>query len=146
MTLEIDGAKTVTDGSGRFLLKSVTAGHHVLKIDGSTASRPGGTYGLFRAGVDITGGKTNTLDYTIWMPKLDMANAVTISSPTTSDVSITTTRIPNLELRLPVQTVIRDLNGQPVTQLSITPIPNNSTWRLAHHSTAGSTGLPKLYK
>jgi RHS repeat-associated protein len=125
VTLEIDGAKTVTDGSGRFLLKSVTAGHHVLKIDGSTASRPGGTYGLFRAGVDITGGKTNTLDYTIWMPKLDMANAVTISSPTTSDVSITTTRIPNLELRLPVQTVIRDLNGQPVTQLSITPIPTD---------------------
>ena len=123
--MEIDGVKTVTDGSGRFLLKPLTAGHHVLKIDGSTASRPGGTYGLFRAGVNITAGKTNTLDYTIWMPKLDMANAVMISSPTATAVSITTKRIPNLELRLPAQTVIRDLEGQPVTQLSITPIPTD---------------------
>ena len=123
--MEIDGAKTLTDGSGRFLLKALSAGHHVLKIDGGTVSHPGGTYGLFRAGVDITVGKTNKLDYTIWMPRLDMANAVTISSPTITDVSVQTSRIPGLELRLPVQTVIRDLDGQAVTQLSITPIPTD---------------------
>ncbi|HEU4506847.1 MAG TPA: RHS repeat-associated core domain-containing protein [Pyrinomonadaceae bacterium] len=125
VTLEINGVRTVTDNSGRFLLKSLTAGRHVLKIDGSTASRPGGTYGIFRAGVDIADGKTNSLDYTIWMPRLDMANAVTISSPTATDVSITTPRIPKLELRLPAQTLIRNLAGQPVTQLSITPIPTD---------------------
>ena len=61
VTMEINGIKTVTDNTGRFLLKSLTAGHHVLKIDGSTANRPGGTYGIFRAGVDIAEGKTNTL-------------------------------------------------------------------------------------
>jgi YD repeat-containing protein len=123
--MEIDGAKTVTDGSGRFLLKALSAGHHVLKMDGSTASRPGGTYGLFRAGVNITAGKTNTLGYTIWMPKLDMANAVTISSPTITDTSVKTPRIPGLELRLPAQTMIRNLDGQAVTELSITPVPTD---------------------
>ena len=125
VTLEINGTKTVTDGSGRFLLKSLTPGHQVLKIDGGSASRPGGTYGIFRAGVEISAGRTNPLGYTIWMPKLDMANAVTISSPTTTDVSIKTARIPGLELQLPTQTLIRDLNGEPVTQLSITPIPTD---------------------
>jgi RHS repeat-associated protein len=125
VTLEINGTKTVTDSSGRFLLESLNAGHQVLKIDGGTASRPGGTYGIFRAGVEITAGKTNALSYTIWMPRLDMANAARISSPTTTDVSITTPRIPGLELRLPSQTLIRDLDGQPVTQLSITPIPTD---------------------
>lgn len=125
VTLEINGTKTVTDNSGRFLLRSLTPGRQVLKIDGSTASRPGGTYGIFRAGVEISAGRTNPLGYTIWMPRLDMANAVTISSPTTTEVSIKTTRIPGLELRLPAQTLIRDLDGEPVTQLSITPIPTD---------------------
>jgi len=125
VTLEINGMKTVTDSSGRFLLKSLTAGHQVLKIDGGTASRPGGTYGIFRAGVEISAGKTNALSYTIWMPRLDMANATRISSPTTTDVAVSTPRIPGLELRLPTQTLIRDLDGQPVTQLSITPIPTD---------------------
>lgn len=125
VTMEIEGTKTVTDDSGRFLLKSLSAGHHVLKIDGSTVSHPGGAYGLFRAGIDITAGKTNTLDYTIWMPKLDMANAVTISAPTATDTSVKTPRIPGLELRLPEQTLIRNLDGQAVTQLSITPIPTD---------------------
>ena len=125
VTIEINGTRTTTDNTGRFLLKSLTAGHHVLKIDGSSASRPGGAYGIFRAGVNITEGKTNALDYTIWMPRLDMANAITISSPTATDLAITTPRIPKLELRLPAQTLIRDLNGQPVTRLSITPIPTD---------------------
>src|SRR6185369_4962643 len=125
VTLEINGTKTVTDGSGRFVLKSLTPGHQMLKIDGSTASRPGGTYGIFRAGVEISASRTNPLGYTIWMPRLDMANAATISAPTTGDVSVTTPRIPGLELRLPTQTLIRDLNGEPVTQLSITPIPTD---------------------
>ncbi|HZN06928.1 MAG TPA: RHS repeat-associated core domain-containing protein [Pyrinomonadaceae bacterium] len=125
VTLEINGNKAVTDNTGRFLLKSLNAGRHVLKIDGGTATHPGGKYGFFRVGVDIAEGKTNTLTYTIWLPKLDMANAVTISSPTTSDLTVTTPRIPGLQLRLPAKTVIHDVNGQTVTQLSITPIPTD---------------------
>ena len=125
VTLQISGstAQTQTDNTGRFLLQAITSGHQVLKIDGRSASTPAKTYGIFRVGVDIMGGQTDVLGYTIWMPKLDMQHAVTIASPTTSDVSQTTPSIPGLELQLPAGTVIRGVDGETVTQISITPIP-----------------------
>jgi RHS repeat-associated protein len=124
VTLSINGASTRTDSSGRFLL-NISAGHYVMVIDGRTANRPGKTYGIFKTRVEITEGKTNVLDYTIWMPKLDMAHAVTIPSPTNRDIVITNPTVPGLELHLPAGTVIRDLDGKVVTQLSITPIPTD---------------------
>jgi hypothetical protein len=59
------------------------------------------------------------------MPKLAMAQAVSIPSPNAQDIVITTPQIPGLELHLPAGTVIRDLDGKPVTQLSITPVPTD---------------------
>ncbi len=114
-----------TDQTGRFLLPSIPAGHQVLIIDGRTANHNRKMYGIFKVGVDIKEGKTNALGYTVWMPRLDMANATVVSSPTTTAVSITNPRIPGLELRLPQGTAIRDIDGQVVTQISITPIPTN---------------------
>ncbi|HZE69209.1 MAG TPA: RHS repeat-associated core domain-containing protein [Pyrinomonadaceae bacterium] len=125
VTLRVGNETTRTDRSGRFLLRSLSAGHQVLVIDGRTASTRGRVYGTFRAGVDITANKTNTLPYTIWMPRLDIAHAVRITSPTTNEVIITNPRIPGLELHLPAGTVVRDLDGQIVTQISITPVPTD---------------------
>lgn len=125
VTLQVGDKTARTDDTGRFLLKQLTPGRQVLRIDGRTASRPGKAYGFFRVGVNITGGKTDVLGFTIWMPKLDMAHAVKLASPTASEVSITNPKIPGLELRLPPQTVIRDIDGRTVTKLSITPIPTN---------------------
>jgi len=124
VTISVNGASTRTDASGRFLLNA-QAGHYVMLIDGRTANRPGRTYGIFRARVNIAEGITNVLNYTIWMPKLDMAHAVTIPSPNSRDIVITNPSIPGLELHLPAGTVIRDIDGKPVTQISITPIPTD---------------------
>lgn len=124
VTISVNGASTRTDNSGRFLLR-VSAGHYVMLIDGRTANRPGKAYGIFRSRVDITAAITNVLDYTIWMPKLDMAHAVTIPSPNSREIVVTNPSIPGLELHLPPNTVIRDLDGKAVTQLSITPIPTD---------------------
>ena len=124
VTISVNGSSTRTDNSGRFLLNA-QAGSYVMLIDGRTANRPGRTYGIFRARVHIKEGQTNVLDYTIWMPKLDMAHAVTIPSPNGRDIVITNPSIPGLELHLPAGTVIRDLDGKTVTQLSITPIPTD---------------------
>ncbi|HEY0760945.1 MAG TPA: RHS repeat-associated core domain-containing protein [Pyrinomonadaceae bacterium] len=124
VTISVPERSTRTDSSGRFLLSAVK-GHHVMLIDGRTARQPGRTFGIFRVGVDITEGLTNVLPYTIWMPKLDMAHAVSIPSPTNRDMVITNPRVPGLELRLPAGTVIRGLDGQPVTQISITPVPTD---------------------
>jgi len=124
VTISVNGASTRTDGSGRFLL-TVSAGHYVMLIDGRSANVPGRTYGIFRTRVDITAGITNVLEYTIWMPKLDMAHAVTIPSPNSREIVVTNPSIPGLELHLPPGTVIRDLDGKAVTELTITPIPTD---------------------
>lgn len=124
VTLEVEGGSSAeTDGTGRFLLQPLTAGHHTMWIDGGTASTKEETYGLFEVGIDITAGQTNLLSYTIWMPALDMAHAVTIPSPTQTETVVTTPALPGLELHLPAQTTITDRNGKVVTKLSITPIP-----------------------
>ena len=123
VTLSIGGLSASTDATGRFVISSLSAGHQVMLIDGRTANGDGATYGVFEVGVELTTGNTNILPYTIWMPKLDMAHAVEIPSPTPREVVITTPLIPGLELHLPPHTVIRDHEGRVATQISITPIP-----------------------
>jgi len=125
VTITVGGRPTSTDTSGRFLVSEIPSGHQVMLIDGRPASRPGATYGIFRAGVDLTSGQTNVLPYTIWMPKLDMAHARNIPSPTNQEIVITNPLIPGLELHLPAGTVIRDLDGKAATQISITPVPTD---------------------
>jgi RHS repeat-associated protein len=125
VTLRIGNNTALTDNTGRFLLTGISSGHQVLTIDGRTANRNGRSYGIFRVGVEINQSKTTALEYTIWMTKLDVARAKKIPSPTTSRTVVTNPRIPGLELILPTGTVIRDTEGQNVTQISITPIPTN---------------------
>jgi RHS repeat-associated protein len=123
VTLEIDKKRTQTDSTGRFLLQGLTPGHHVLWIDASSASRLGAVYGVYETGVDVLAAKTNVLNYTIWMTRLDMANAVNIASPTKSEIVISSPYMPGLELHLASKTVITDRDGKPVHQVSITPVP-----------------------
>ncbi len=123
VTLEMDGKKTRTDASGRFLLKDLVAGHHVLWIDGSTANHERVEYGIYEVGVTILPNKTNVLNYTIWMTRLDTVNAVTIPSPTTQETVLTNPNLPGLELHLAAGTVITDRFGKVVRHISITPIP-----------------------
>lgn len=123
VTLEVDSAKVRTDSTGRFLLKRLTPGHHVLWVDGSTANHGNAAYGLYEVGVTIQSGKTNVLNYTIWMTRLDIAHAVNIPSPTRTETVITNPYLPGLELHLPANTVITDRKGRVVHQVSITRIP-----------------------
>lgn len=125
VTLEIDGKKTFTDSTGRFLLQGLTPGHHVLWIDGSSANSSGISYGVYEVGATILPGKTNVLSYTVWMTRLDMAHAISIPSPTTSETTITNPFLPGLELHLPANAVITDRHGKAVRQISITPVPLN---------------------
>ncbi|MBI2526322.1 MAG: RHS repeat protein [Candidatus Rokubacteria bacterium] len=94
-------------------------------IDGRSASGPGRRYGVFEVGVVITAGQTIGLGYTVWMPRIDTAHAVTIPTQTATALVITTPRIPGLELRLPAHSSIRDHEGAPATEISTTPIPQD---------------------
>ena len=127
--VEISGRRGRSDRTGRFLLTldALETGRHVLEIHGASANQPGRTYGFFEAGVQVVGGETTPLPFTIWMPAIDTAHEVTIPSPTTQATVITTPYIPGLELHLPAGTVIRDEDGSRVTKVSITPIPVDRT-------------------
>jgi RHS repeat-associated protein len=123
VTLEIDSKKVQTDDTGRFLMRGLSPGHHVMWIDGGTANRADAKYGTYEVGVTVLPGKTNVLNYTIWMTKLDMANAVNISSPTKNETVITNSNLPGFELHIPANTVITDRYGKVVRQISVTSIP-----------------------
>ena len=123
VTLSLGDKTALTDNSGRFLLSGVTSGKGELVINGRSADKPNKTYGVFEVKVEVIAGQTNALSYTIWMPKIDTAHAVSIASPTTAEVALTTPNIPGLEVHIPAGMVIRDRKGQIVTQVGITAIP-----------------------
>lgn len=125
VSVEIGSHRALTDQTGRFVLQDVGPGHHIMLVDGAPAATKAATYGIFRIGVDLKAGKTNSLNYTIWMPALDTQHVVTIPSPTTSDLIITNPDVPGVALHIPAGTVIHDARGKLVTQIGITPIPSN---------------------
>jgi hypothetical protein len=125
VTLQMGNKRAQTDSTGRFLLRGLAPGHHVLVIDAQTATGSNAAYGRYEVGITVLPSKTNVLNYTIWMTQLDMAHAVTIPSPTSKETVITNPALPGLELHLPPNTVITDAAGKTVRQISITPIPLN---------------------
>ncbi|AMZ71426.1 MULTISPECIES: RHS repeat-associated core domain-containing protein [Pseudomonas] len=126
--LKMGEQSAVTDATGRFLLSGIGTGNQTLRIDGSGANKPGRQYGFFDDLVVIfENGKTQSLQYTIWLPRTDTQHAVSLPSPTTKEVTVTTPHIPGLALHIPKGTVIRDTNGAVVSSVSITPIPVDRT-------------------
>ena len=123
VTLEVEGRKATTDATGRFLVTHVDAGHQVLVVDGKSANRAGATYGVFEIGVNVIPRETTPLSFSVWMPKIDVANAVRIASPTPTHTVITTPRLPGLALHLPAGTVVRDRDGRIANEITITPVP-----------------------
>lgn len=122
-TLSIGKQSVKTDRNGEFLLSGIASGPQTLVIDAETADRGRQHYGRYEYIMDIKAGETNALPFVIWMTRLDTAGAVNIDSPTKSETVITNQHIPGLELRIPAGTVIRDINGKVVTELTMTAIP-----------------------
>jgi hypothetical protein len=123
-----------TDETGRFLITYLDARWSELIIDGRAGHTPNTKvenpkwgYGVFEYGLEIVAGQTNVLPFTIWLPKIDTAHAVTIPSPTTSEVVVTSPRLQGLELRVPANSRIYDYEGAVVSEVSLTPIPVDRT-------------------
>jgi len=121
--LQIGAQAVFSDGTGRFLLENLAAGHNVMMIFGDSANTPLRKYGVYEVGVDVKGGITNVLSYVIWMTPLDTAHTVKIPSPTMAETVVTSPLLPGLELHLPAKTVITDARGNTVTEITITPVP-----------------------
>jgi RHS repeat-associated protein len=115
--------QTRTDRTGRFVLDGLSAGHHVLIIDGQSADGKGKRYGRFTVGVDVVKGKVSPLGYTIWMTPLDAAGDRSIEAPLKHETVLTNPGIPGFEVRLPTGTVVHSANGSVVHHLNLTAIP-----------------------
>ena len=127
VTLAIGETSARTDSKGRFLIKEAASGRQMLEIDGSTSDRRGKTYGLFEFSVDVAPGVTTVMPRVIWLPRIDTQHTVAITAPTTKEIVVTTPYVKGLELHIPKGTTITDEDGEPVTELSITPIPVDRT-------------------
>jgi RHS repeat-associated protein len=127
VTLQIGTHTTVSDRTGRFLLTDLEPGTHELVIRGDTANSRGRVYGMFEYAVVVHPARTNVLPFTIWLPLLDMANAVVLPVPSPRALVVTTPRMPGLEVHIPAHAVLRTDHGEPLRVLSLTPIPLDRT-------------------
>lgn len=123
VAMSVGAVSTYTDANGEFTLTNVASGNQVITINGAAANRPGATYGRFQYLYNIQAARTNLLPFTVWMPKLDTKHAVHIDSPTRQDTVISNPTMPGLSITLPAGTVVRDVDGKIVTEVSLTPIP-----------------------
>ena len=121
--MQVGAVKTYTDANGEFLLNGIPSGAQMITMDGAPADRPDATYGRFQYLYSIAPGKNNLLPFTVWMPKLDTKHAVHIDSPTRADTVISNPTMPGLSITLPKGTVVRDVDGKIVTEVTLTPIP-----------------------
>ena len=149
-TLRIGDRSARTDSTGRFLLADIATGDQVLVMDGSTANRPGRSYGIFIYYVDIKERETTVLPFTIWMPLLDTRNATPIPVPTPGPMVATTPLIPGLEIRIPGNVILQTSSGPirsiPLTRIPVDrppfPCPEGRRSRLPRRPTARSSSSP----
>ena len=127
VTLQIGDRATRTDSTGRFLLAGIPAGHHAMLVNGHTASNPARLYAMCENAVEVIGGKTNVLPYTIWLPVIDTQHVTPIPAPTSSEVVVTSPLIPGLEVRIPAGVRLRTHHGHYLTSMSLTAIPVDRT-------------------
>jgi RHS repeat-associated protein len=123
ISVAIEGTRTraKTGRAGRFLIEDLPHGHQVLVVNGE--GRDGRRYGTYEIGVDLAAKKTTVLDYTIWLTPLDQAGDLRVGSPVKDETSLTTPRVPGLEVEMPADTKILDDGGHAVGDLNITAIP-----------------------
>jgi RHS repeat-associated protein len=114
-------AETATNSSGQFLIAHLSAGRHQLVISGNSTGN-GRHYGVYAEPVELPAARTTVMPWVTYLTPLDLSHAVTLTSPTTHEVTVTTPKIPGLEIEIPKGTVIRDHDGQVVTKVSITPL------------------------
>jgi RHS repeat-associated protein len=123
ISVRMGTASTVTDASGRFLLTGIEAGTQELLVDGTEITDSGWHYTKHYLQVHLTAGKTTRLPGAVFLPRVNPATEIAISSPAAQDIILTHPAIPGLEVHIPKGAVLREHNGKIVTTLSITPIP-----------------------
>jgi RHS repeat-associated protein len=113
---------TTTNRSGWFLLPDLTAGSHVLYIDGG-AQR----YGLYSEPVTVAAGVTTVLPWITYLTPLDKSASVALPAKTTHQVTLTSAKLPGLEVIIPKGTSVTDVSGKPISRISLTALATGRT-------------------
>jgi RHS repeat-associated protein len=121
--LSMDGRVTVTDSTGRFLLAGVSPGEGQLKVDGTGVLEGGWHYTEHFLAVTARSGTTTPLAASIYLPRVNPAYEVSISSPAAHEIILQNPAIPGLKVEIPKGAVLRTYDGKIVTKLSIVPVP-----------------------
>ena len=101
-------------------MSGVPAGEGELTVDGTDVWNNGRHYTKHFIHITATAGKTTAVPDPIYLPRINPATEVTISSPAARELVLTHPAIPGLEVHIPKGAVLRDHDGKIVTQLSIT--------------------------
>jgi RHS repeat-associated protein len=126
VTVRVADQAVKTRRDGTFVLTRLPQGTFLFVMDGRTASTRTTKYGYFDVQVNLRKGR-NKLFYQPYLPILDTANEVSITSPTTGPTLIKTPKVKGLEVYLPKGISVTDADGKPVTRLGITAIPVDRT-------------------
>ncbi len=121
VTLRLGHEETGPDASGRFLLAPVEAGPAVLSVEAHTAGPSRRDYGMYEIQVEVAGGRTTVLPFTIWLSPIDRERAAPLATGATGRA--TTPRMPGLEIEIPTGVALRPPGGGRLTQLTMTPLP-----------------------
>jgi RHS repeat-associated protein len=123
VTVSIAGHMVKTDSSGGFLLSGLSPGVTQLQVDGTSVWMNGRHYTKHFIRVQVIAGTTTAIPNPIYLPRVDPATEINISSPASKEIVLTHPSIPGLEVHIPKGVVLREYDGKIVTKLSITPIP-----------------------
>jgi RHS repeat-associated protein len=127
VTVVLGGATTFTDAAGNFVLQQAPPGPNLLFVDGRTASTPAAQFPIVETQITVNATGPTRVPFIIYLPKLDTANAVNLPTDAggtvTQDFTVTTPAIPGLEIKIPAGTRIIGPDGNPVTQIIVTPVP-----------------------
>src|SRR5439155_17898367 len=126
-TVTLGSAFTLTDAAGNFVLLAPPTGDSMLLVDGRTASTPVVQYPAVEVNIDVASSGPTRIPFIIYLPRLDTAHPVTLplgsGGSTTQAVQVTTPLIPGLAVTIPAGTTITGPDGNPVSQITITPVP-----------------------
>lgn len=120
-TASLDGRSATTNSAGVFLLVGVTEGQNrPVMIDGRTASAPNKTYPVIVEPANIVAGQVNNVPFTFYLPAIDTQfEKVIVPNQTTV---VDNPRLPDLAMTVPAGANLRNLDGTPVTRVSISPV------------------------
>lgn len=131
VTITLGTAFTLTDAGGNFVLQAPPPGPNMLLVDGRTASTPTAQYPPIEVQIDVGASGPSRVPFVLYLPVLDTAHPITLPLDaggfTTAEVKATTPSIPGLEVTVPAGTRITGPDGNPVSQITITPVPVDRT-------------------